>query len=348
MNLNRTWTERVILSLKRGYSVYLFFITMTTCISLTPLSGAFCVPDKYSDSLTRELMTAREDTSKIAILLEITTYLKDGKPDSALLYLQKAEKEIEHSFNRIQQQKGWLNRLIKGRWNREKERNLTRFHAKMLRVKGNICLQKNKYSEASDLLNQSLLESSEINDIRECNLSLLDIGLLYYNQGNYSKAIENYQFVLNISRKSGYKDCIYSAYGSIGYIELKRKNYDSSVVYYTRALGIANELDDKSLQATTLNSIGNVYFNNGNYSKAVDCYRQAIAISREGNDAHAETISLSNIGNIYSRQGRFAEAIEVYLRALNLLEKGNDMQALSDCYSKLGEVYTEKETIIRR
>ncbi len=67
-----------------------------------------------------------------------------------------------------------------------------------------------------------------------------NIGLVYYNKGDYPKALEYYERCLEI--------------------ETKIKGKDSIDV------------------AETLNNIGSVYYNKGDYPKALECYERCLYI----------------------------------------------------------------------
>ena len=67
------------------------------------------------------------------------------------------------------------------------------------------------------------------------------IGIVYYNQGDYVKAIE----------------------------------------YYTKSLKIKEELEDKLGMAATFNNIGMVYYDQGNYAQAINYYTKSLKIQKE-------------------------------------------------------------------
>ncbi len=319
-----------------------FFIFFIIFLGLQFSLAGSTNPDKYIDSLITRVNTTKDDTIKIITLLEISEYLKDKNPDSSLFYISKAEMYITNAHKNIESKKNWLLSLIKRNKDDESLRGLTKIEAGIFRLKGEVLAEKKEYEKAFDLLNQSLLKSSQINDVKGCNFSMLEIGKVYLALGNFTKAKENFDFVLNISMLSGYKDCLYEAYCDLGKYYFAINSTDTSLAYYKKALNTSKETGNKRITAETHLAIGSFCQFTGKLTDAIENYRQAIAISKELDCQDIEAEGLFRIGLIYSQQGRSAEAIEVLLRAMQIFEKLNSSSTLSECYLNLGMVYSEK------
>lgn len=151
--------------------------------------------------------------------------------------------------------------------------------------------------------------------VEDTHLELNSLGVVYYMQGRYARALEAFQ----------------------------------------RALEIAHEVEDKATEGAILNNIALIYGELGRYGEALGISQQALAIARKAVDRRTEAAALANIGRIYCNQGRFAEALETLQRALNIVcEAAGDradeaavLNLIGLIYQRLGRYEEASETLQR-
>ena len=133
--------------------------------------------------------------------------------------------------------------------------------------------------------------------------ALKNIGMAYFCQGEYPKAIDSWQQARDIFESENHK------------------------------LGVAN----------MLSNLGAVYNNVGDDAKALDLYLRSLKISEETGDSLRILTAMINIGLVYLKKPvTYDKALEYYLMALPLSEALNDMDALGTTTVNLGELYYMK------
>jgi signal transduction histidine kinase len=128
---------------------------------------------------------------------------------------------------------------------------------------------------------------------------LNQLGICFYNKGDYSKALE----------------C------------------------HTNALTIRQQLKDKRLIAGSMNNLGNVYKEQGRLDKALECYKQTLQIDEAQNDKHEIPYSLCNLATIYSEQGNYTLALESFLKSITFFSQNKDKEGLGFANNNIGIVY---------
>ena len=178
-------------------------------------------------------------------------------------------------------------------------------------------------------------------------MSYNNIGSVYSDQGDYSKAMEYYQKALEIYKKLvglNHPE-VATSYSNIGSVYLYQGDYSKAMEYYQKAL----EIDIKSYGlnhpdvATSYNNIGSVYSDQGDYSKALKYYQGAL-------DIYIKLVGLShpnvatfynNIGCVYAKQGEYIKGLECYQKALEIKEKifGYRHLDVAISYSSIGSIF---------
>ncbi|HEX7415425.1 MAG TPA: tetratricopeptide repeat protein, partial [Bacteroidia bacterium] len=129
-----------------------------------------------------------------------------------------------------------------------------------------------------------------------------------------------------------------SSYNAIGVVYFQQGNFPKALDYYLKALKIDEELNDKSGIANVLVNIGIFYKDQGDYQKALDYYFKALKIDEElleqaqrsGNVNKIReyrkgiAADLSNIGLTYYEQKDYSKSLDRYFKALKIdKELGN-------------------------
>jgi len=165
--------------------------------------------------------------------------------------------------------------------------------------------------------------------------SLLRIGEIYFDRGDYQRAYDFYGEAYEYSRGRGDYYEAYTLY-NLGNSSLtldKRKVFE----YLTRALPMWAQ--NRNGEAYTLTSIGRFYFSEGELQKALETYTKAIPIMDDSGDKYGVGIILSLIGETYFALGDGKRAIEFYSKALDLHRSTRDPRDEARTLVKLGNVY---------
>jgi len=208
------------------------------------------------------------------------------------------------------------------------------------------------YDQALDYANKALTEIRSTNDeVRMTNEKLgwlkkataeayNTIGIIYYQQGNYPKALDHYIRSLKLKKKLNDKAGIARTYNNIAVIYRLQGNYSKALDHYIRSLKFARQLKDKPGIANTYNNIAIIYYQQGNYPKALEQYTRSLKLKRQLNDRAGIAVIYNNFALIYWEQGNYSKALEHYTRSLKLARQLKDKYLIAANYYNIGSLYT--------
>jgi tetratricopeptide (TPR) repeat protein len=125
-------------------------------------------------------------------------------------------------------------------------------------------------------------------------------GVQFYQQRNYSKAIQSYQKVIKLDPN------YVEAYNNLGIIYQELGDFDKAFEAYQKSVEI-NPHYEKGY-----NNLGILYYLQGHNEEALESYRKALAINSNSIESHI------NLGVLLKKQGHLDKAIESYQNALEI------------------------------
>jgi tetratricopeptide (TPR) repeat protein len=176
---------------------------------------------------------------------------------------------------------------------------------------------------------------------------LNEIGLSYYEQDEYDKAIDYFSQSLKIKKELGDKSEIASILNQIGISYSNQGEYDMAVDYYSQSLKIKKELGDKTGISTCLLNLGNVYKNKGDFAKAIEYYSQSLKIKEQVGDNKGVALTLNKFGSIYRVQGDFKKAIDYQSQSLEIYEKIEYKPGIAIALHSIGLIYQEQGEYVK-
>ncbi|CAF4379756.1 unnamed protein product [Rotaria sp. Silwood2] len=173
------------------------------------------------------------------------------------------------------------------------------------------------------------------------------IGNVYYNMGEYSKALSSYERSLEIRKIAlpPNHPNLASSYNNIGNVYGKMREYSKALSSYEQSLEIQkialppNHPDF----AQSYNNIGLVYSNMGKYSEALSSYERSLEIRKIALPPNHPNFALpyNNIGNVYYNMGEYSKALSSYERSLEIqkIALPPNHPDLATSYNNIGNVY---------
>ncbi len=193
--------------------------------------------------------------------------------------------------------------------------------------------------EALQSWQQALIIYREIKDRQGEGDALNNLGIAYYDLGQYTTAIEYCQQHLALAReikdrrREGYAlNILGRAYDSFG-------QYTTAIEYYQQSLAIAQQIKDRQGEGDALNNLGTAYGHLGQYTKAIDYYQQHLALAHEIKDRNNEGIALNHLGIAYVQLGDYTKAIDYYQQSLAIARKFKDREGEGSALGNLGNAY---------
>jgi tetratricopeptide (TPR) repeat protein len=200
--------------------------------------------------------------------------------------------------------------------------------AEMLNCLGTAYRSLGKYVPAIDLHSQALDRFRKIeNRDREQAVSLRNLGKVYFNRGEYQKAVDSFEEARKIFHRIN--DVLGERLSLQDLIDTDsaRGEHQKNIERYKSLLTLYRQFGDRLEEANTLNNLGSTHKKIGQYQDAVDAHQQALQIFQELADRQGEAVSWLRLGDAYEASGKHKDAINAHEQALALndtrLEKAN-------------------------
>jgi tetratricopeptide (TPR) repeat protein len=241
-----------------------FFILFLFCLGTDILSQK-----SKADSLRRELKIEKVDTNRVKLMCELAKTIYFSNPDRALplaqdaLYLARNKKYVEGESRSL----GIL--------------------ATTLRIMGN-------YPRALELYLQKLQLEEKRNSPYNLAGVLMNVGIIYVFQEEYSKALEYYFKADSVIMKNNVENFKYNIALNTGDVYDRLNISDSAYLYFNRSLQIAKAQNNGDFIGTSMTGLGHVHMMLGNYSESLSNYGDAIKLLEEATDD--ETLCEASLG----------------------------------------------------
>ncbi|MDO8999685.1 MAG: tetratricopeptide repeat protein [Bacteroidota bacterium] len=234
------------------------------------------------DSLKLELNNAKNDTTKLSVLLELVENISDDNvwPIYNKQMLELSEKLIKNN-NELIQKKG--KKCLADAYN-------------------NIGFMYNNQGDipnALDYFGKSLKLQEELGYKQGIAELLSNIGVIYYLQNELEKALDFYLKSLKLREEIGDKNAIANSLSNIGNLFYTQKNMSRALYYSDRSLKLQEEIGDKEGMAYSLNNLGTIYFYKNNIEDALGVYYRSKQIREEIGDEQGVAASQHNIATAY-------------------------------------------------
>ena len=177
-----------------------------------------------------------------------------------------------------------------------------------------------------------------------------NLAFVYFEQGNYGKAMEYYGKALAIEENVMGKNHPNTAttYNNLAGVYHEQGNYDKALEFHKQALAIREDVLGKNHPdtATTYNNMAVVYKDQGKYQASLEYFGKALVIREEvlGRDHPDTATTYNNMASIYANQGNYGKALEYFEKALVIHEEvlGKDHPGTATTYNNIALVYADQ------
>ncbi|CAM4921913.1 unnamed protein product [Rotaria socialis] len=209
---------------------------------------------------------------------------------------------------------------------------------------GDWLLNVGQYQQAEELY-IGLLKNSSCD--KENAYVYQQLGLIKYNQQEYTEAVSYYKKSLKIYQEILCEDDqkLGAICKSVAMAYEKLEDQSNALKFFEKAHDIykkvlpANHPD----LSTLYRNIGQLYNSMGNYSKTLEFYEKASAIQEKTltSDHLDLAASYDNIASVYNNAGDFSNALEFYDKALKIKEKtlNQTEPSLASSYNNIGSMH---------
>ncbi|GJD19282.1 TPR domain protein [Rivularia sp. IAM M-261] len=173
-------------------------------------------------------------------------------------------------------------------------------------------------------IKQTLAQTATSSDKKVEADKLFQEGVQQFRRGEYPKALQTYQRVLEIRRQLGDKAGEAAALNKLGEVYNGLNQPTQALEVLQQSVNIYKVIADKAAIGEVLDNIGTSYRLKLDAAKALEFYQQALTIRREIKDRQGEGKTLSNIGLTYNNQKQYPKALETLQQALAIHKEVQD------------------------
>lgn len=272
------------------------------------------------DDLKSKLDNATQDTTRLKLLIELSSQLFSTSPDEVVQYCNEALRIA-------------------------RELDLKSEEALALKNLGLALYFKGDFVEAVRIWENTLeLYEAQNNQVGVANI-LSNLGAVYDYQGDYAKSIELYLRSLDIAHEINDTIREITVLNNLGLSYSKKpETVTLAIDYYLKALDLSKQKEyTEGIGSASLN-IGEYYYNQADYSTALEYFETSQDAFQQINSMNL-TSSLIYLGKIYVTLGDYeialkyqSESYEYAKRAGAKYEMLVSLLALAETYQRMGNL----------
>jgi eukaryotic-like serine/threonine-protein kinase len=145
---------------------------------------------------------------------------------------------------------------------------------------------------------------------KEAGDTLVDMGTVYQDRGEYDQALKRYKEALQIQRETGDQNYESLCLNNIASVYLAKGDTDNAFTNYQQALQLREKLGVPADVAETLGGLAEAYIQTGQYDTALASLMRALELSRKVGDPRQTALLSHQIGSVFEDQGRFGAAVK--------------------------------------
>ena len=197
-------------------------------------------------------------------------------------------------------------------------------------------------ADAQALLEQALTMARDNNSDTQQIYILLQLGRVYYSQGEIDRAQQLAQEAMDFAQQRGLENLAARALSERGWAYVGIGDYDAAEKDFNRALGVAQRNRLPYLEASSRFGLGSVLIQQLRTDEGLAYSRQALDAFEQRNYRRDISLVLTTIGRGLRRKGEYEAALQAFQRKLQLDQEANDQRRLSFAYDGMASVYLDQ------
>lgn len=268
------------------------------------------------DSLLKALPVAKDDTTKVQLLISLTKATKNSNIDAAYNYCAQAL----NLSKKLGYNKGMFQALIN--------------EISLIRIEGKDSLALEKCKDFASL-------AENLKDSFFIAAGYLNLGEVYDNNGNNEEAMELCFKGLQIAERLNEKSLLQDAYAALQRMYFSRSEFSKAIQYANLAIAIGKEINDKGKVATQMYNLAYTYNLTKEFDKSIATSKEVITLCKEIGEQRIESYALYNLCAVNMRTNRFDNALQYGLMCLQIARQNSDKNIESSTLAAVGSIYTQ-------
>ena len=190
-------------------------------------------------------------------------------------------------------------------------------HAVSLDIKGTILVDLKEYKKAKEIFHECVKISKQSNDTTLRGNMLHNLSVAYCKLGDMKKyeeyLLESLEYQKQFSLRINPDTLI-----NVGWLELDKGNFDSAELKFLEVLEIYRENDIRTREANVLGNLGLLELKKKNYQRAETYYNRSLAIDRELGNKVQIVGGLRDLADLMALMGNKEKSSELLAEALEI------------------------------
>ncbi|MCD4818380.1 MAG: tetratricopeptide repeat protein [Candidatus Cloacimonetes bacterium] len=270
------------------------------------------------DSLWKEVKTIKSD-QQFDFLIDFCNDNYISNPHKSLIYAKLAYK------------------IAKKKRNYENKFKALNYIGLSEKILGN-------YQSAIKYHKESLEIIKKLDDEQLKAIALTNIAINMESIEEFEQAIYKYFEVLEITQKLGLTDKIILTYNNIGRVYFQKGDYEKALEYTLLNLKLAENSENKNENlAQAYDGVGIIYFNLSKFLKAEEYFRKSLELRIKLGNKRMISNSYNNISTILAEQEKYDEALVFLEKSVKIRKDLKLMSGVASTFNNMGEIYKIKK-----
>lgn len=201
---------------------------------------------------------------------------------------------------------------------------------------GQILFSEGTYEEAMSLFHKAENHSLQSGNTTLLIQSLASTGVLFLEQGLYSKALQYFIRCQQLSESEHDKWGQAQAFLNQASIYFRKADYGECLIQLKRALAFEDLIDERQLMKVKGN-VGAVTALLGDYAQALPYLQETVLFAKRAGDPLLYLNNLGNLGNLYRFAGNYSQAMLCHHAQLDRAVQLGNLQSVGIALDDIGE-----------
>lgn len=222
------------------------------------------------------------------------------------------------------------------------ELNDKMYQAYALNTKGVACDIKGEFEKAIYYYEESKKVYENLKDNKGIASSLLNIGIIYYNQGMYLKAMDYYKRSRKLYENENDQRGIADVYNNISIIYKTQNQLEEAQEYLYKCLEIYKKINDEHGQSIIYANLGINYRLHGNYRDAYTNIVNSFELAEKLNDQISMAGNYIQFGFLFQESKEYDRALFNYEKALKIYQEIGNPEGEADALNSIGSCFNKQ------